>query len=343
MTDDFLVFLDVNSKIHLKLDNPSLIAFLDLLRKSHDKDSIINDIKKRFDLSSLEAKKMFELLVDKNVIVKKNKDLLKTISTKKLWFKYGWESAYYFHTYTKDYPFIDYSSAKGSIKDYRLMKNYIKNSSPPPIYKSYKTKKFDLLKHTTEEIENLKFVRPLEHIKNVSLSLEKLSLLLFLSFGKISTFKMDILGESLHKTSPSGGARHPSECYVFIFSAIDKITPGVYHYLVKDHSLSLVDKKDYSGEIKEIFYQTNHFRPNKFKAIITITSLFERSMWRYREPRSFRASVFDIGHLIATIRVASQSLGLNIIIGDGLDEERIRRILKIEGLEEEPFSFIAIK
>ncbi|MBX9697461.1 MAG: SagB/ThcOx family dehydrogenase, partial [Alphaproteobacteria bacterium] len=75
-----------------------------------------------------------------------------------------------------------------------------------------------------------------------SSTLEELSTLLFASFGLIHGEWKELTSHGFEeigyrRSSPSGGALHPVEAYVFVFN-IEGISPGVYHYNVKGHFLT---------------------------------------------------------------------------------------------------------
>ena len=44
-------------------------------------------------------------------------------------------------------------------------------------------------------------------------------------------------------------------------------------------------------------------------AAVVFTSLVERAMWRYRDPRSFRAILVDVGHAVMAYRHVARTLG----------------------------------
>jgi len=338
-----LTFVDPVTKRHFLLENDWFFEFIRFAKKERTLNELFYFLDKNKKHTQSLNRSILQDLIDQNVLVKaKGKDMVSKLNkVREEWADKGWLSAFYYHLYSRDYPFLDYSKRDHSVKDYKLMENYRKKWPPPSNYKDYPKNK--LLKLTVDKklLESLLF-NP-RHSKETYgiLDQKSLSILLYLTFGQISSIEFPVLGEAIHKTSPSGAARHPSEAYLFLLKKND-LPAGVHHYSVRHHGLELL-KTDINAEvIREIFFQLNHFPDFDPKAIIVITSLFEKSMWRYREPRSFRVIFFDIGHLIATARTVGEALGLGLVIGDGFEDRKVKKILGLKGYGEQPFNFIAL-
>ena len=97
------------------------------------------------------------------------------------------------------------------------------------------------------------------------------------------------------RVNPSSGNLHPTEAYALL-PALDGIgsTPGVYHYLSRDHALELRASWE-SASITSGFY-------------VAFTSISWREAWKYGE-RAFRYCQHDMGHALAAVSISAATLG----------------------------------
>jgi SagB-type dehydrogenase family enzyme len=165
--------------------------------------------------------------------------------------------------------------------------------------------------------------------------------LLYCSFGKTGTVRLPVLGDSLLKAVPSGGARHPTEAYLYNFS-IKGLPKGLFHYSVRGHSLEVLREGDFDSEVMETVFELRDSVKFACRAVVFVTSRFERNMWRYREPRTFRTIFFDMGHAVQNLVFAARAAGRRSYVGYGYDVERLERLIGIDGLREGVFYFAAI-
>jgi hypothetical protein len=194
-----------------------------------------------------------------------------------------------YHEMVFEYPFHDYSKDGWKDRDRAQMSQYGIQALPPESITIRNGKTVFKLPPPSLEIFTIE--------RNVTLVdfAEPLVLgtLLHITFGIIEVIPSD--WPMLRKTSPSGGGRHPAEAIVFIPE--NKLIPeGVYYYDVQNHSLVLVEDRIYQSQINN-------------KVGIAITAKVERPMWRYREPRSWRAVCIDIGHVDETFGMLVGLLG----------------------------------
>ncbi len=309
--------------------------FLDLVKSGEgglSKQEIEEKIRKLLKIKKEQSSELVESLIQSDILSKQT-NLLKLLEKKKEeWFSYGWGSSFYYHLASKDFKFLDYSKTSEILKDQDLMKEYVKESKPPAIYKEYKKSKF----YPLIDPKKLKVVKFSPNSKiNGGMNLESLSYILYYTFGEIFSANFPVVGKILAKTSPSGGARHPSEAYVLVLKDIG-IPKGVYHYSVKRNGLEFLSKIDEKGELKKQFYKTTHIQNFNPEVIIVVSTIFERNMWRYREIRTFRVIFFDIGHLLSTLRIIVGSLGLDVLINHSFNDSYVQRLLSLTNGRERP-------
>jgi hypothetical protein len=193
-----------------------------------------------------------------------------------------------------DYPFVDYFDSQWRKNDQERMRQYARlGDHPPTITERVTEKNKQLYKLPTVSTQDLKPLQ--EDLNSQKLSLTTFSAILRFVFGPIGELSGGEFGPWLRKTSPSGGARHPTEGVVILpHNYFANIPGGIYTYDIKCHGLvklvgeyekSLVDQlgKDVLGFL--------------------IRSRVERAMWRYRDIRSFRPVLLDAGHVVQTLKL----------------------------------------
>ncbi|MFO0697717.1 MAG: SagB/ThcOx family dehydrogenase [Nitrospira sp.] len=123
------------------------------------------------------------------------------------------------------------------------------------------------------------------------------------------------------RSNPSSGNLHPTEGYVVLpqIEGLD-LTPGLYHYAPKEHGLEL--RAEFSAESA-----TRVLAPFPDGAFLFgLTSVHWREAWKYGE-RAFRYCNHDVGHVIGTARIAAATLGWDMILLDGVDQDTVATLL----------------
>jgi SagB-type dehydrogenase family enzyme len=163
------------------------------------------------------------------------------------------------------------------------------------------------------------------------LSREHLSTLLGLTWSITGTFEWPGLGPRPLKTSPSGGARHSLEVYVWAF-AVAGLPRGIYHYRPDGHLLERV-RRGTSAE--RVVRQCGHQDwIGRCSALFVMTSVFPRVMWRYRFPRAYRVVLLEAGHFGQTFCLVATWLGLAPFSTAALDDEWLESDLGLDGARE---------
>jgi SagB-type dehydrogenase family enzyme len=123
------------------------------------------------------------------------------------------------------------------------------------------------------------------------------------------------------RSNPSSGNLHPTEGYL-VFPTLDRLElpAGLYHYAPKEHGLER--RAEFSVEqAAELF---RWFPPSSF--LLGLTSVHWRESWKYGE-RAFRYCNHDVGHAIGSARIAAATLGWNLIVLDGTDQQTVATLL----------------
>jgi SagB-type dehydrogenase family enzyme len=123
------------------------------------------------------------------------------------------------------------------------------------------------------------------------------------------------------RSNPSSGNLHPTEGYVVLprTEGLD-LKPGLYHYAPKEHGLEL--RAEFSAD--QIAHLLSPFPPGSF--LFGLTSVHWREAWKYGE-RAFRYCNHDVGHAIGSTRVGAATLGWNMALLDGVDQNTVALLL----------------
>jgi SagB-type dehydrogenase family enzyme len=192
--------------------------------------------------------------------------------------------------------YLDYASSEAYEAEQALMEAYRDGGPPPPIVKEY------------------------PGAPRIAMGDTPLARALRLAFGVTGTLEDPVQGTLLLKNHPSGGARHPIECYVTMNGA-------TYHYLVREHALERIES--HAGPLLA------HMFPGSTRAaFVTLTAIPARVMWRYREPSSFAVMMLDAGHAAETLRIACAIEGLQCELKTSVDTAALSASLGLDCFEE---------
>ncbi len=152
------------------------------------------------------------------------------------------------------------------------------------------------------------------------LSIESVSLFLRYALSLTAWKRFQQTTWSL-RANPSSGNLHPTEGYA-VLPAIEGLgdTPAVYHYAPKEHVLerrAVLDAKVWSELLAP-------FPDGSF--LVGLSSVHWREAWKYGE-RAFRYCQHDVGHALATLRIAAAALGWRLVLLDGVADATIARLI----------------
>jgi putative peptide maturation dehydrogenase len=140
---------------------------------------------------------------------------------------------------------------------------------------------------------------------------------------------------SLGKTSPSGGALHPTEVYPVVRD-VEGIAPGLYHYDVEHHALEpirLLGGPDLRS-LCEAFGAGQSFVADAH-ALFVLTTRFRRSFWKYRRhERAYAVLLMDAAHLSQTFQLVCCDLGLGAFVTAAINGANVEDALGLDPYEE---------
>ncbi|MEY2562739.1 MAG: hypothetical protein QOH88_932 [Verrucomicrobiota bacterium] len=241
----------------------------------------------------------------------------------------SWLPAGSFHFSTKDALYLDRSDwSLGKWKD------ILPKTSQPAIFKTVKGSKTRLPPRVFPESEFIRVLMARKTHRRFSsreLNLDTVSQLLSLVWGVTGYIESPRFGKLIHKTSPSGGARHPGEVYLMALR-VKGLPAGLYHYHPAHHRLERISSSATSAKAGQ--YCAGQRYARKAAALFLMTAVFPRTMWKYRQPRAYRVALLDAGHLCQTFCLVATWLGLAPFCTAALKDTLIEQDLGIDGISE---------
>lgn len=234
-----------------------------------------------------------------------------------------------FHFATKDAPFA--SPAQWA----RMAKAFRKMGPQPPLVKRYPDLPAVALpapSGPSADFLQVQLARQTHRdYTGAAVPLDRLATLLHYTWGAMSMIDSPNFGPLIHRTSPSGGARHPAEVYVAAFD-VEGLAPGVYHYNHVDHTLEQMLKGDVRKKVLKMALGQEHV--GTASAVFFMTAVMPRTMYKYRSPRAYRIVSLETGHLAQTFCLNATWLGLAPFTTAALADTAIERFLGLDGIEE---------
>jgi SagB-type dehydrogenase family enzyme len=208
---------------------------------------------------------------------------------------------------------------------------------PPPPFKDYGRSDMELTGTFDERAGDfwdvLRTRRTIRSFARRAIPFEDFSTLLLWTWGYTHLITDPQVGQYVLKTSPSGGARHPTEVYPVVLR-VDGIEPGIYHYSVKNHGLELLRLGIFEDLVVRLCARQEWVRDAA--AVFFMTAALTRNMWKYDHARAYRVLLLETGHLGQTFHLVCTKLGLAPFTTAASLDTEIERELSLDGVSETP-------
>ena len=163
------------------------------------------------------------------------------------------------------------------------------------------------------------------------------------------------------RTSPSGGALHPTECWLVV-QRVEGVEPGLYRYRMDGHQLERVTPQVLPPQANDVVTQPlGDAVPSAWDAaavrnfariavagqswfedapvLCILASRFQRNFWKYRNhAKAYRVTILDVGHLSQTLQLCATQAGLAPFITAAINEIDIERAYGLTGYLEGPLA-----
>jgi SagB-type dehydrogenase family enzyme len=272
--------------------------------------------------SARDVKELFEALVVRGLVERR------TASTEDWPWREWMPEAAYFHFGTRmdSYP-------QAPLSYDRQLRLKASLSPPPAATKSMAGPRLDLPVATMNGSlgSALTSRRTWRRFSSRPLALNDVATLLHLTWGVQRWGLVRGQGRIALKTSPSGGARHSLEAYVVALN-IAGVAPGVYHYDAGTHELVLVGEKISQERLAHTLANQRWFL--RAGALVVMSAVFERAMWRYPYSRAYRSILTEAGHLGQTFCLIATALGLAPFCTMAFRDRDLDTLIGVDGLSE---------
>ncbi len=341
-----VAFGEGSGRVCLSFDDADLAAWLLNLRKPTARSNAIATAVTCLRLEELAAARLVDSLRQEGLLINPASSPLGERAAD--WTRWGWRDALDFHRAARDLAF-EYGDNEGWERQIHELEEWVAQSetgmeppSPGPYYQRQGIERVSLprgraLIDARSFGEVLHARRSYRDFNRRPIPLAHLAAVLEHAHGATGTTDMGPIGEHLLKTSPSGGARHPIEAYVVAMS-VDGLTPGLYHYDVRDHALNLLS----AGDFGERIWELSHRQRGTWQASIAVfhTVRWARHMWKYRYARSYRMVMYDAAHLVQTHLLTATAVGLRTFLTPAIQDSLTEAFLGIEDPEEESVLYL---
>jgi len=160
--------------------------------------------------------------------------------------------------------------------------------------------------------------------RNEPITLHTVSTLLYYSMAISAWKSYPGLEPWSLRVNPSSGDLHPTETHVYVHKVKD-LPSGAYHSFVKGHQL----EQRALGDIVPTLWQALGGISTTPSIIIGLNPIFWREAWKYQS-RALRYCYLDLGHAMASIRVAAHGLGLFVLFVGEFYDDNIRQYLCLD-------------
>jgi SagB-type dehydrogenase family enzyme len=132
-------------------------------------------------------------------------------------------------------------------------------------------------------------------------------------------------GDFYYRSAASAGALYPTEIYAAVLK-VSGLQPGLYHFSIAHHGLSLLRK----GDLTEPIIRATHHEGNRTPLLVFfLSAIFFRSSWKYRD-RSYRYHLMDTGHVIENMLLALRSVGCGMSLSYDFDDPSVNHLLGLD-------------
>lgn len=234
---------------------------------------------------------------------------------------------------------IDYEAleAQSPERARRLVANH--GPPPPPFHSVSSTTRIELpLIHRAggdlhEVLRNRKTTRAFD--TTVKTSFEDVATLLQVVFGCHGYCRLAPEVLAIHRTSPSGGARHPVEVYPLVLR-VAGLGTGLYHYDMENHALELMQEYELEqAQALATEIAGGQGYAGSAHVLFVMTARYYRNHWKYRSvSRTYGVILMDVAHLSQTLYLVATDLNLGTFFSAALNAPRADAILGLDGYRE---------
>ena len=161
--------------------------------------------------------------------------------------------------------------------------------------------------------------RSLRAYKNIALTLEELSYLLY-ETSRVQRYQ----DNAVFRTIPTGGATNSLETYIYA-NNIDGVKQGLYHYTQHEHTLSLL----VDGNLKDEVNQALSGQLRKAPVAFFFTCVPERGEHKYTFT-AHKMIAMEAGHAGQNLHLASEVIDCGAVMLAAYNQDDSDQLLKLD-------------
>ena len=318
--------------MRLRGNSMPLLALFELCKDRRSKKVVIEVLVSSGCVTEEEAHDLIMRLCDAGILTEVHRE--SQDDDRNIWQRAGWSDALWYHLYSEGLPMADYSK-DGADYDFRQMERVLASEQQPPLTLSDSSRPRQslsvVLGYPHRSLSEL-FDSPGNYDRAGSaLSLQELSWLLSRAFGANGFHVFPQVGKLLRKTVPSGGCRHPLDAFIIPLDGT-ALENNVYYYEPITHCLETLHATPPEDFVRSLFRPWLCELHQSPKCIVLVSATFPRSMYRYRESRSYRVVYHDLGHLLQNLLFLVRSLDRRILVSYSPPERICEPLVAATGL-----------
>jgi SagB-type dehydrogenase family enzyme len=175
--------------------------------------------------------------------------------------------------------------------------------------------------------------RTVRRFRRRQVPIDELSAIVRGTWGQTGWLEGGVLRRAPTRTSPSGGAMHPTECYVLAWR-VRGLAPGIYHYDVPDDAFVLLRRGDPRRAAVRAASGQAWIAGAAFLCVMT--AVLERKLWKYPFENAYRSLWLDAGHLGQTFVLLATARGFGAFTTAAIQHSMLEELLGLDGVSEFP-------
>jgi SagB-type dehydrogenase family enzyme len=347
LNKNFIVFRNDRNRLAAGLGDsgitaelqPGLLAGLVELggQGTFDREDFLLMVSSRYKGDKEAAESLFETLCSCGFLVSPAKAAKPAKSRSLSWEENGWLAAGLFHQSVAYSSFL-LGDKEGWDEQVSAMTDIKESGEVPPMVKEYPGRKKIKLPPSVQErqlpffevLENRKTIRSFK--RETPITKQLLASILYHAARAKTVGDSHYFGNLMRRTSPSGGSMHPVEIYPQLIG-VKGLRDGNYYYNPEHHALVQLE----GAMTREMLYELSQRQirlEGNFLAFI-ITARFIRHFWKYRYPKSYAFTLFDVGHFVQTLILTCEAMGLKCFLTPALNVEIAQKHLDLDNIFDE--------
>ncbi len=140
------------------------------------------------------------------------------------------------------------------------------------------------------------------------------------------------------RTVPSAGGLYPAELYL-ISRGTQHLPAGLYNYQTRQHALMHYWENDVWDALRDACFW--HPALDGTQLALVVTTVFERSAWRYQD-RAYRRVLLDSGHLLGNLELAGSLQDFRPHLITGFADRAVNDLLYLDDQTESAIAVLPI-